>query len=205
MEVSGFEPPTSSLRTKRSSQLSYTPEGKRGSYRVVSEATSPSAEIPKVRRWRAVTGSMMLRAPLRRPVRRASVVAVLLALVVLMVGCTPEQEAVRGHVNGSRRAAGVAELLPDSNINAKAQAWAEHLARAGRLEHSNVADGLVPGWRKLGENVGRGPSLESVHNGFLRSPAHRANLLDGSWTQMGTGVAVAADGMVYVVQVFAAY
>jgi hypothetical protein len=30
VEVSGIEPPTSSLRTKRSSQLSYTPEGKAG-------------------------------------------------------------------------------------------------------------------------------------------------------------------------------
>jgi hypothetical protein len=27
VEVSGFEPPASSLRTKRSSQLSYTPKG----------------------------------------------------------------------------------------------------------------------------------------------------------------------------------
>jgi hypothetical protein len=27
VEVSGIEPPTSSLRTKRSSQLSYTPKG----------------------------------------------------------------------------------------------------------------------------------------------------------------------------------
>src|SRR5690606_7238708 len=133
------------------------------------------------------------------------VVAALLVLFLGLLGCTPEQEAVRSHANDARRAAGVPEVAIDVNFNVKAQAWAEHLARTGRLEHSNVADGAPPGCRKLGENVGRGPSIEAVHNGFMGSPAHRANILDPVFTGVGTGVAVAADGSVYVVEVFGAY
>jgi uncharacterized protein YkwD len=64
---------------------------------------------------------------------------------------------------------------------------------------------MPPGWTKLGENVGRGPSIDAVYDGFLQSPAHRANLLDSAFNWVGTGTAVAADGTVYVVQVFARY
>ena len=39
-------------------------------------------------------------------------------------------------------------------LTRKAQAWAEHLARIGRLEHSNLSAGISYRWRSLGENVG---------------------------------------------------
>lgn len=148
---------------------------------------------------------MTLRAPERRSTRRASVVAALLVAVLLLVGCTPEQAAVRDHANAARRAAGLHELSLDVNLNKKAQEWADHLAAIGRIEHSNVAEGVPPGWRKLGENVGRGPSIEAVHNAFMSSAPHRANILDPAFAGIGTGVAVGADGTVYIVQVFGLY
>jgi len=148
---------------------------------------------------------MMLRFSDRRSTRRAPVIAALLALVLLLVACTPEQQAIGNHVNDSRRAVGGSELYFDAYLNEKAQAWAEHLARIGRLEHSHLPQGTRPGWRKLGENVGRGPSIAAVHQGFMGSPGHRANVLDPSFTHMGTGAAVGANGVVYVVQVFATY
>jgi uncharacterized protein YkwD len=36
----------------------------------------------------------------------------------------------------------------------------------------------------------------------MASPGHRANILDGKFTRTGVGVAVDADGTVYVTQVF---
>ena len=50
-------------------------------------------------------------------------------------------------------------LQVHSVLTAKAQAWAAHMAATGCLCHSNLTDGVSVGWRKLGENVGRGPSV----------------------------------------------
>jgi uncharacterized protein YkwD len=108
-------------------------------------------------------------------------------------------------VNAERSAAGLHTLLPSPHAMAKAQAWADELARSGSLRHSNLRDGMPPGFQILGENVGRGGSIEAVQQGFLNSPAHKANLLDRRFDWAGTGHAVAADGTVYVVQVFAKY
>jgi uncharacterized protein YkwD len=121
------------------------------------------------------------------------------------MGCTPEQQAVLGKTNASRTEAGVPEMLPSPDAMNKAQAWADQIARSGALAHSTLADGMPAGWTKLGENVGRGSSIDAVFQGFLNSPGHRANLLDPAFNWVGTGVAVSPDGTVIVVQVFARY
>ena len=64
------------------------------------------------------------------------------------------------------------------------------------------------GWCGAAENVGRsgnGGTLGDVHNAFLNSPPHRANMLFPGWNSAATGIATAADGTVYVVQVFLQY
>jgi uncharacterized protein YkwD len=152
---------------------------------------------------------MSLTATAPRPVRRTArslVGAAALAVVLLLcIGCTPEQMAAIDAANADRRAAGLTELLPSPALNAKAQAWAEALAQRGGLVHSTLTDGAPDGWTKLGENVGKGPSIDAIQRGFMGSPAHRANVLDPSFNWIGTGVATAADGTVYVVQVFGHY
>jgi uncharacterized protein YkwD len=131
--------------------------------------------------------------------------ATLAALLIVLTGCTPEQQAVLDRINATRVESGLPQVLASPHAMDKAQAWANELARTGTLSHSTLSDGMPPGWTKLGENVGRGPSIDAVYDGFLQSPAHRANLLDSAFNWVGTGTAVAADGTVYVVQVFARY
>ena len=137
--------------------------------------------------------------------RRVVVVATLVLALLALIGCTPEQQAALNEVNATRRAAGLTELLPSPHAMAKAQAWAEQLARNNGLSHSQLAIDMPGGWRMLGENVGSGPSIAAVHQGFLNSPHHRENIMNPAWQWLGTGVAVAANGTVYVVQVFARY
>jgi len=120
-------------------------------------------------------------------------------------GCTPEQVDVHRLVNDERRQAGLPDLLPSPHAATKAQAWAEELARSGTLRHSRLSDGLPRGWRRLTENVGRGPDLESIHRAFMDSPSHRANILDPAVTWMGTGHAVSVTGVTYVAVVFASW
>jgi uncharacterized protein YkwD len=150
-----------------------------------------------------VTGT--IDATRRRTRRPALAVLAIIAVALMLTGCTPEQQAVLDQINASRAQAGVPTLLPSPHAMDKAQAWADELARNGSLSHSNLPDGMPEGWMTLGENVGKGPSLDAVFQGFLQSPRHRANLLNGSFNWGGTGVAIGADGTVFVVQVFAKY
>ena len=139
-----------------------------------------------------------------RSVRLGGCAALLVCLLAL-VGCTPDQSASFDRINTIRTAHELPALLPSPHAMAKAQAWAEHLASIGRLEHSDLWDGMPDGGKAIGENVGAGGDLDTIYAAFMNSPKHRTNLLDPRWNWAGTGVAVGADGTMYVVQVFAAY
>jgi len=53
----------------------------------------------------------------------------------------------------------------------------------------------------LGENVGRGGNIETLHQAFMDSPGHRDNLLNPVYDLVGIGV-VWSEGIPYVVEVF---
>lgn len=134
-------------------------------------------------------------------------IAVLLVLVLgsTLTGCrSSEQARVAELVNQTRSGYGRSYLRDNLQLDAKAQAWAEHLARTNTLEHSNLPSGITYQWRSLAENVGYGGSIEQVHRAYLGSPGHRANILDPRWNYMGTGVAWRGS-RVFTVQVFMQY
>ena len=140
----------------------------------------------------------------RRPKQR---IALLLAplLVIGLAACQPTraQESVRSHVNASRSAHGVHTIGGNDILDYKAQRWAEHLASIGTLAHSKLSSGLDGlAWGAVAENVGRGSSIASVHESYMASPGHKANILDRRWDRVGTGHAVGRDGRTYTVQVF---
>lgn len=140
----------------------------------------------------------------RRPKRRiALMLAPVLVLGLAACGPTKAQESVRSHVNASRSAYGVHTLGDELIVRYKAQQWAEHLAATGTLSHSKLSSGLDGlSWAGVAENVGRGSSIASVHESYMASPGHRANILDRRWDRVGTGHAVGRDGRTYTVQVF---
>jgi uncharacterized protein YkwD len=120
----------------------------------------------------------------------------------------PEAQTFLDRTNSLRAANGRAQLVPHPVLSDKAQAWAEHMARTGVLQHSSLTanlNGLK--WKSLGENVGMSPrtsnTLLTIHNMFVSSPDHRANLLNSGFTHMGVGVAKDSSGRVWVAEVFA--
>jgi uncharacterized protein YkwD len=134
--------------------------------------------------------------------RRAVLAALSMALVLLLTACLSSgQAAVADEMNADRRAHGLRSLPTHDQLNRKAQAWAEKLARDGRLSHSSLSAGVPSCWRGLGENVGYGSSAAAVQDAYMRSSGHRANILATRWKWVGVGYAKAGS-RVYTVQVF---
>jgi hypothetical protein len=103
--------------------------------------------------------------------------------------------------NALRASKGLPGLSVNGTLTAKARGWAEHMAAVGAISHSNLADGAPPEWQRLGENVGRGPSVDAIHNALVASPDHYRNLTDPGFRSVGVGV-VNANGTLYVAEVF---
>ena len=117
-------------------------------------------------------------------------------------GCMSDgQSDVQNEMNADRSANHLRGLPTHPQLNAKAQAWAEKLARDGKLSHSNLASGAPSCWRGLGENVGYGGSAAAVQDAYMRSTGHRANVLSSKWAWVGVGHARAGN-RTYTVQVF---
>ncbi|HET6663228.1 MAG TPA: CAP domain-containing protein [Acidimicrobiales bacterium] len=139
--------------------------------------------------------------------RRRSLAALVVSASLFLAGClTPQQQTVLDEMNVDRQANGRVALGAHDVAVAKAQAWADKIARDGGLSHSNLADGLGGlCWRGIGENGGYGGSIASVEDGYMNSPGHRANILNTAWDVVGVGHApgtVSGRSVVFTVQVF---
>jgi len=112
--------------------------------------------------------------------------------------------------NRARAQAGLPELEWNEWLAQAARQHAEEMARRGRLSHQ------IPGEPGLGEriaatvlrfnasaeNVAFGPTASQIHDDWMHSPPHRANILDATYNAMG--VAVVRDGdRLYAVTDFA--
>lgn len=112
--------------------------------------------------------------------------------VLALTGClSAEQQADVDLVNQARATANKSALSVDSAAAAKAQAWSQNMAGRNVLEHTGGGSKIDPsgltGWCSLGENVGKGPSIAAVHDAFIASSGHRANIV-GNFDRIGTGV-----------------
>lgn len=116
-----------------------------------------------------------------------------------------ESETILSLVNRSRAAAGLGALQRNSAMDGVALAWANHLASTGKLAHNPSYSAQIPGgWSNAGENVAQGqPSGSAMHEAWMASPAHRANIL-GRFTDVGIAF-ISAGGTTWGVEVFAAY
>jgi uncharacterized protein YkwD len=125
-----------------------------------------------------------------------------LLCLTLLAGClSPPQAEVFDAMNRDRNAHGLKSLPTQKDVQAKAQAWAERLARENRLYHSTLSDGVNTRWCSLGENVGYGPSAQSVQKAYMNSPGHKANIVSNVWNGVGVGHAKRGN-TVFTVQVF---
>ena len=100
---------------------------------------------------------------------------------------TTESSAYFSDLNAERVAHGLRPLTMRADLNDVAQGWSNHMAAADLLSHNPALTTQVANWQTVGENVGEGPDVGSLATAFWNSPAHRANILDSSYTEVGVG------------------
>ena len=112
-------------------------------------------------------------------------------------------------VNQARRAQGLPQLRWDEALATAARRHAEVMAEHGSAQHGFEGEpslsarvkqaGVHFSW--LSENVVLGPSPEFIHAQFMKSPPHRANVLDKDMDSVGIGV-VEQRGQLFAVEDF---
>jgi hypothetical protein len=138
--------------------------------------------------------------------RRVAVVAV--ALLALLGGALGPSRALAGPqdltamTNADRVSRGLRALSTANDLQSFAQQRADEMARTKRLAHTTSLGTKISGWKRLGENVGRGPTLQEIQTAFMASPSHRENILDPQFTQIGVGVTFDGADYLYVAVIF---
>lgn len=112
-------------------------------------------------------------------------------------------------VNEERSKAGLSALSYDSKVEAAANVRAKETelsfshSRPDGTSFSTALKEQNISFRMSGENIAYGQiSAEDVMKGWMNSPGHRANILNGNYTSIGVGYYKAANGRNYWTQLF---
>jgi hypothetical protein len=108
-------------------------------------------------------------------------------------------------INSVRQSHGVAPLAVYGELTGIARRWTDQMVGNGDISHNgNLSSEVSADWSKLGENVARGGTVDSVMNQFLGSSAHTKNILDPAYTHIGVGVSYDASGQLFTTHDFMA-
>jgi Cysteine-rich secretory protein family len=113
-------------------------------------------------------------------------------------------------INQARSQAGVGELRWDDQLSAAAIAHAQLMAQKQQLSHQFSGEApvrqriIASGLRSdaSGENVAFGPDVDNLFNGWMKSPPHRANILDPRYNSSAIALVRRGDSL-WAVQDFA--
>jgi hypothetical protein len=105
-------------------------------------------------------------------------------------------------MNAARQSAGLRPYAVASDLTSVARQHSAQMASKQSLYHNPNLTSQVQNWQAVGENVGEGPTVSDIHNAFMNSPEHKANILDHDFTQVGVGVSVDKNGIIWVTEDF---
>ncbi|MEX0863494.1 MAG: CAP domain-containing protein [Acidimicrobiia bacterium] len=114
-------------------------------------------------------------------------------------------------LNAERSAAGLAPLSVDGDLRSWARTHSQFMADGGCPDGKSICHSTSDqlknaggtGWSKIGENVGLGGTVQAIHDAFMNSSGHRANILDPDYNYVGIGSVHTGDS-IYVTVVFMA-
>ncbi|WP_142415693.1 CAP domain-containing protein [Hathewaya massiliensis] len=121
------------------------------------------------------------------------------------------QQEVLNLVNAERAKAGLKPLKLNAELNKVATLKSQDMATKNYFSHTSPTYGspfdmmskFGISYRTAGENIAMGQRTPSeVMNGWMNSAGHRANILNGSFTDLGVGIAKDSNGRLYWTQSF---
>jgi uncharacterized protein YkwD len=146
----------------------------------------------------------------RRRLRRLGTVGLSIAVALTLFSGGPAQAApgspsersMKRYINEARVRHHTDRLFLRERLVRIARSHSRVMANQGSLFHSSNLGAKMPsGWSIVGENVGVGSSIESLHDAFMSSPPHRQNNLRPAYEKLGVGV-VRRDGRIWITVVF---
>ena len=130
-----------------------------------------------------------------------AIVALLTALAAVPGAFAATEDTLLSKINSARSSNGLPALASHWDLVDDAEAHSNRMMEADKLYHNSNLAGVTTGWLALGENVGVGPSANSIHTAFMNSSSHRANIM-GDFTHVGVGAVRESDNKVWVTVVF---
>ena len=117
----------------------------------------------------------------------------------------PSERGFARKINVARVAAGQRRLSIDPELSRVARTHTWTMTAKDLLHHQSETDlrRRVVNWSTLGENVGVGATVDSLHSAFMGSPAHKHNILYSTFRHSGVGVRK-VDGRMWVTVLFEA-
>ena len=134
-----------------------------------------------------------------------SLVAVTVALLLVPASAASaagEEGDFINRLNSLRAAHGLPALAVYGDLTSVARGQSVRMGQQNLLYHNPNLTTEVTNWLSVGENVGYGGSVLSIHDALVNSPGHRANMLSSTFTQVGIGTYWSATGRLWVTQVF---
>lgn len=115
------------------------------------------------------------------------------------------EKAFARKMNNARSNADKGSLRLDPELSKAAKVHTREMIKKDLLHHtpSETLRRRVTNWSILGENVGVGGTVTSLHQAFMNSTAHRANILLSDFRHVGVG-AIKDDGRLWVTVIFEA-
>lgn len=102
-------------------------------------------------------------------------------------------------INKARMQAHLPALQSSTALSGLARTHSALMAKHGTIFHTYNLGYVLRNfsWSLAGENVGMGPTIDLLHQAFMRSPAHRRNNLERRFHRIGVGV-VWKNGIAFI-------
>ena len=141
------------------------------------------------------------------------------ALAILLILCSASvlaqqktsdaERDLLNAVNQARKAQGLPSLKLDYALANAARQHAQRMADIGTISHQLPGEPNLLARAKaagahftwISENVDEGPNAKTIHQSFMKSPQHRANILDTDMDSAGIGIAE-HNGQLFAVEDF---
>lgn len=144
---------------------------------------------------------------------------VLFLLILFLLGLSgsaqtapsAQERQLVDELNRSRSEAGLPPLKLDLMLVEAAREHSARMADQRKLTHvlpeeSRVAQRIAStglNFNRSGENVGYNTDFNGLHPAWMKSPGHRANILDPRYNSVGIGLMRGSDGTYWATQDFA--